>query len=264
MFGSKMSSASAAQLRRCRRCSLVLPLICRSDALRLLNSIKTASIFLWQRGESTERRGGFACCVLLLDFSFLVFNYFCAIFELSRGPLARPASASVSLLGVNLFLIFIIYLRHAISLSLSLSQSQSPCEQQRQLCLTFKWIARNSIIKTADVSEGKAEGLWQGKVESAGVSMEHSRMQLISVLCSNDIRCAAFRLGASTRRRSRRRRREIDTERERERDIIAQNGVAGTNLSSCKNAIKLPAKCPHPIAPSPPQLIWHDHSTSGN
>lgn len=212
------------------------------------------------RGEhGTER--GVACCVLLLDFSFLVFNYFCAIFELSRGPLARPASASASLLGVNLFLIFIIYLRHAISLSLSLSL---PVSWRCWLCLTFKWIARNSIIKTADVSEGKAEGLWQGKVESAGVSMEHSRMQLISVLCSNDIRCAAFRLGASTRRRSRRRRREIDTEREGERDIIAQNGVAGTNLSSCKNAIKLPAKCPHPSAPSPPQLIWHDHSTSGN
>lgn len=77
-------------------------------------------LFMAARGEHETERG-VACCVLLLDFSFLVFNYFCAIFELSRGPLARPASASVSLLGVNLFLIFIIYLRHAISLSLSLS-----------------------------------------------------------------------------------------------------------------------------------------------
>lgn len=85
-------------------------------------------LFMAARGEhGTERERGVACCVLLLDFSFLVFNYFCAIFELSRGPLARPASASasVSLLGVNLFLIFIIYLRHAISLSLSLSLSVS-------------------------------------------------------------------------------------------------------------------------------------------
>lgn len=63
-------------------------------------------------------RGGGECCVLLLDISFLVFNYFFAIFELcvrdARG-LSRP-----SLLGVNLFLIFIIYLR---SRSLSLSPS---------------------------------------------------------------------------------------------------------------------------------------------
>lgn len=83
-------------------------------------------LFMAARGEHGKERG-VACCVLLLDFSFLVFNYFCAIFELSRGPLARPASASasVSLLGVNLFLIFIIYLRHAISLSLSLSVSSS-------------------------------------------------------------------------------------------------------------------------------------------
>jgi len=61
-------------------------------------------------------------------------------------------------------------------------------------------------------------------------------MQLISFLCSNDIRCAAFgvRLGGGG---------VWKWEWVPRKTIIAQNGVSGTNLSSCKNAIKLAAKC---------------------
>lgn len=104
-----------------------------------------------------------ALTVCAFSFYIFVFNYFCAIFELSavqaysrtrtrtrtRTRKQRPSNAeAASLLGVNLFLIFIIYLRHAISCRLRRQQRQQRrrrhCCQARPLQRvrhTFKWIA---------------------------------------------------------------------------------------------------------------------------